>query len=276
MSPIVLPSCSSRGRHRRRAEDGAAVRREAGDAAVSSHRMGSGKPDLVDAAPAGGARNLVPGRPWPTVRRHYDRLPAVLRSDGLYAAATNERGPPLGIRGLRTGPVAARKRGPKGLQERRSNSPDLRKLVRVWSAGRRLSPIARRRRRLHYGVSGGLAGRSGSDRKLPRFPALRSPRGSEDLECEEGLPGADIKNTGDESRLFFGAKRAALPRACVARSEGPVRLQDKHCQSQILRGSRADARERLRMTGESTVRELFSVTGASLTLCRTPARWRRA
>jgi len=48
-------------------------------------------------------------------------------------------------------------------------------------------------------------------RKLPRLPALRSPRsGACELQFSEGLPGADIKNTGDESCLR--AKRAGPPR----------------------------------------------------------------
>jgi hypothetical protein len=60
-----------------------------------------------------------------------------------------------------------------------------------------------------HSVSGGLADRSGSDRKLPRFPALRSPRGSRNLKFGEGLPGADTKNTGDESCLWREAGKPA-------------------------------------------------------------------
>src|SRR6185437_11057610 len=78
-----------------------------------------GNPNLLMRRPRAGLVTPAPGRPWPAVRRHYDRLPAVLRNDGLHAAATKERWPPLRIGGLNTGPVAARKYGPKGLQERR-------------------------------------------------------------------------------------------------------------------------------------------------------------
>ena len=78
-----------------RCEGGAAVGREAGDAAFRAHRVEAGKPASVDAAPAGGGyAPCALGRPWPAVRRHYDRLPAVLRNDGLHAAVTKERRPP--------------------------------------------------------------------------------------------------------------------------------------------------------------------------------------
>src|SRR6185437_14769481 len=103
--PIMRPVLLFKGRHRRRAEDGAAVRRGAGDAAsVSSDE--TGKPGSSMRRPRAGLVTPAPGRPWPAVRRHYDRLPAVLRNDGLHAAATKERWPPLRIGGLNTGPVA--------------------------------------------------------------------------------------------------------------------------------------------------------------------------
>src|SRR6185312_8559433 len=53
------------GRHRRRAEDGAAVRDGAGDAALSAHRVderGQPRPS-VDAAPAVRPRKPTPGGP---------------------------------------------------------------------------------------------------------------------------------------------------------------------------------------------------------------------
>ena len=196
-----------------RCEGGAAVEREAGDAASRVHR--------VDAAPAVRPRKPSPGRPWPAVRRHYDRLPAVLRNDGLHAAATKERWPPLRIGGLNTGPVAARKYGPKGLQERRK-------------VERREAPFSDRKE--EGDAFARCLGRPRRPlrelRTLPRFPALRSPRGSAELDCDEGSPGADINNTGDESCLFlarsgqarralFGAKRASPPRA-VRRESGAV------------------------------------------------------
>ena len=67
-----------------------------------------------------------------------------------------------------------------------------------WSAGRRLPPIARRKETPSQGVSGGFASRSGSDRKLPRLPALRSPRkGSEELDFGLRRTRRRSKNTGD-------------------------------------------------------------------------------
>src|SRR6185437_16951912 len=134
--------------------------------AFRAHRVEAGKPASVDAAPAGGGyAPCALGRPWPTVRRHDDRLPAAPRSDGLHAAATKERWPLLRIGGLNTGPVAARKRGPKGFQD-----------AAMWSAGRRLSPIARRKETPSHGVSGGFRRPLRSAiASAPRFPALRSP-----------------------------------------------------------------------------------------------------
>ena len=71
----------------------------------------------------------------------------------------------------------------------------------MWSAGRRLSPIARRKETPSHGVSGGLAGRSGSFARS-RVSRRSAPLvGERDEEGDEGLPGADTKNTGDDARL---------------------------------------------------------------------------
>src|SRR6185437_8914550 len=146
----------------------------------SCRLIGSDRKVRLMRRPRAGLVTPAPGRPWPAVRRHYDRLPAVLRNDGLHAAATKERWPPLRIGGLNTGLVAARKYGPKGLQERRK-----------WSAGRRLVPIARDEETPRKRLIGRLRQPLREPRKLPRFPALRSPWGAEVWNSQEGLPGAD-------------------------------------------------------------------------------------
>ena len=140
--------------------------------------------------PRAGLVTPAPGRPWPAVRRHYDRLPAVLRNDGLHAAATKERWPPLRIGGLNTGPVAARKYGPKGLQERRINSPDCASLSGCGAPGGASSRSQGMRRRLTASRVASPAAQGAS--QAPAFPGaplpLREPRfGLRD----EGLPGAD-------------------------------------------------------------------------------------
>ena len=72
-----------------------------------------------DAAPAGGIRNPVPGRPWPAVRRHYDRLPSMAGRGGDEG---RRKLPGSGIRlGSRRSPEA-RRQGQKS---------------RVWRAERR-------------------------------------------------------------------------------------------------------------------------------------------
>ena len=60
----------------------------------------------------------------------------------------------------------------------------------MWSAGRRLVPIARDEETPHS-VSGGLAGRSGS-LASSRVSRRSAPLGGAEIcNCEEGLPGAD-------------------------------------------------------------------------------------
>jgi hypothetical protein len=97
-----------------------------------------------------------------------------------------------------------------------------------WSAGRRLPPIARRKETPSQGVSGGFASRSGSDRKLPRLPALRSPRWEPGFAIRRGPARGRPKNAGDESRL----RRPEVP----ARTRGPRRTSDSGTLRGPLRG----------------------------------------
>src|SRR6185312_6467167 len=161
--PIMRPVLLFKGRHRRRAEDGAAVRRKAGDAVLSSHRVGPKGP--ADAAPAGGARNPSPrealaSRPpalRPAARSSTERWAARGGDEGAVATAPD--------RGLEHGPRRFPEARPKGFSRRR-----------MWSAGRRLSPIARRKETPSHGVSGGFRRPLRSAiASAPRFPALRSP-----------------------------------------------------------------------------------------------------
>jgi hypothetical protein len=200
--PKLLPSCSPG------APSWGAVRVEQrwdGRPEMRSHvSSGRTRNGPVDAAPAGGGyAPCALGRPWPAVRRHYDRLPAVLRNDGLHAAATKERRPLLRIGGLNTGPVAARKRGPRGFQDAAQIA---RTAQACPGAERREAPFSDRKEK-----GDAFARCLGRPRRplrelrtLPRFPALRSPRGSRDLQLRRGPARGRPKNTGDES--------------CVARS----------------------------------------------------------
>ena len=90
------------------------------------------------------------------------------------------------------------------------------------------------RRRL-ASVSGGFADRPGSlasSRVCRRSAPLD---GGRELQFREGLPGADSKNTGDESRL--GAKRASPPRACCLKIES-VKKARPHIPALACRGKR--------------------------------------
>ena len=202
-----------------RCEGGAAVGREAGDSVFRAHRVGP--KGSADAAPAGGGyAPCALGRPWPTVRRHYDRLPAVLRNDGLHAAATKERWPPLRIGGLNTGPVATRKYGPKGLQERRINSPDCASLSGCGAPGGASSRSQGMRRRLTASRAASPAAQGAS--QAPAFPGAPLPLGSGGLEFARGPPRGRPKSTGDESCVWPGTaahkngRAAARPLAQLA------------------------------------------------------------
>jgi hypothetical protein len=131
------------------------------------------------------ARETLASRPpalRPAARSSKERWAARGGDEGAAATAPD--------RGLEHGPRRFPEARPKGFSKRR-----------MWSAGRRLSPIARRKETPSHGVSGGLAGRSGSDRKLPRLPALRSPHGERDEVAELRLTRGRSKNTGDGARL---------------------------------------------------------------------------
>ena len=149
-----------------RCEGGAAVGREAGDAAFRAHRVEAGKPASVDAAPAGGrvrtlrTREALASRPpalRPAARSSTERWAARGGDEGAAATAPD--------RGLEHGPRRFPEARPKGFSRRR-----------MWSAGRRLVPIARDGETPSHGVSGGFRRPLRSAiASAPRFPALRSP-----------------------------------------------------------------------------------------------------
>src|SRR6185437_15051428 len=195
---IIVLSCSSRG------VTGDVPRTEQrwdGRPEMRSCRLiGSDRKVRLMRRPRAGLVTPAPGRPWPAVRRHYDRLPAVLRNDGLHAAATKERWPPLRIGGLNTGPVAARKYGPKGLQERRINSPDCASLSGCGAPGGASSRSQGMRRRLTASRAASPAARGAS--QAPAFPGAPLPLGSGGLQFARGPPRGRPKSTGDESCVW--------------------------------------------------------------------------
>ena len=71
----------------------------------------------------------------------------------------------------------------------------------MWSAGRRLPPIARRKETPSHGVSGGLSpSRSGVRSQGPRvIPALRSPHFFRGSNLQRRRPGAELKFRGGRS-----------------------------------------------------------------------------
>src|ERR1035437_10309249 len=125
-----------------------------------------------DAAPAGGARNPVPGRPRAAVRPYYEGPPS------LAGRGADEGGRKPAGSGAQQGPVRARKLRPRG-QKSPTNKPGLRKLVRVE---RREAPAPSEKRVRHEGYrqlltalhpldfSGGLgrAPRNGAGRRRTR------------------------------------------------------------------------------------------------------------
>ena len=164
--PMILSSCSSRGVVMGRREDGAAVRKGA-EMCPRPHRVDDRwkSPPSTDAAPrASGKRTLKhPG-------------------DG---------GAPLaGIRTCRQ--ELADRRGWSTFSKARPVS----RRTPLWSAGRRLVPRGARgrlRKASHRMVSPAI--HRGS-RTPPRLPALRSPRGSEELELGRRRTRRRSKNTG--------------------------------------------------------------------------------
>ena len=113
-----------------------------------------------DAAPAGGARNPVPGRPRVAVRPHYGGLPSMARR------GADEGGRKPAGSGALKGPVGARKLRPRGQKSRQ------------WRAERRRASETVRAHK------DGCAGR----RATPSA-SCRGPKG------DDGVPGA-AKNTG--------------------------------------------------------------------------------
>ena len=113
-----------KGRRRRRAEDGAAVRDEGGDApSVSSDE--TGKPGSLMRRPRFG---LV-SRPREALASRPPALGPAAPCQGLHVAATKERWPPLRIEVPLEGSVAVRKRGSRGqktpqVERREAPRPD--------------------------------------------------------------------------------------------------------------------------------------------------------
>ena len=167
---IIVLSCSSRGVVMGRREDGAAVRNGA-EMCPRPHRVDDrGKsPPSTDAAPrASGKRTLKhPG-------------------DG---------GAPLaGIRTCRQ--ELADRRGWSTFSKARPVS----RRTPLWSAGRRLVPRGARgrlRKASHRAASPAAHRRA---RTPPRLPALRSPRGSEELELAMRRTRRRSNNAGDAAR----------------------------------------------------------------------------
>src|SRR6185312_10216813 len=141
----------------------------------------SGETCLVDAAPAGGARNRAPGRPQPAVRRHYDRLPTsrAARVDDEGAVAT---APDKGRHGLSpTGSAAPRGQKPPQVERREAPSSDRKEEGDASQASRAASPAAQ-------GVS-----------QTPASAGAPLPSGSEELHFGLRRTRRRSKNTGDKS-----------------------------------------------------------------------------
>jgi len=188
-----MPILLFEGRHRRRAEDGAAVRagRRFGPELAGSDR----ETDQADAAPAGGARNLAPGRSRPAARRHHDRLPR----KGLHAAETKEA---AGAASGSGGADKARPSAPSGsaVQGDFQNAAQIARTAQACpGAERREAPFSDRKEE-----GDAFARCLGRPRRpfrsaiasAPRFPALRSPRGSRELEFGLRRTRRRPKNTG--------------------------------------------------------------------------------
>ena len=162
-----------------RCEGGAAVGREAGDAV--SRVIGSGRKRSGRCGARGRrvrtlrTREALASRP-PALR------PAARSSTERWAARGGDEG------AAATAPDRGLEHGPRRFPEARSKGFSRR---RMWSAGRRLSPIARRKETPSHGVSGGLAGRSGSFARSRVCRRSAPLGGAEICNCEEGLPGAD-------------------------------------------------------------------------------------
>jgi len=172
----------------------------------------------------------------------YSACPARLRASSRGVSMMEQDAAPAGVRlrtsraraapGLRPGAIRPPARSWLTMRARcgsfgsAARTPTRR---RQWSAGRRAFAEKRERR-----ASKSASGRPSPGRprdaiaSIPRFPALRSPRGGE--EGRYGLPGA-AKNTGDGACLNanIGAKRAGRPARCAGfhapRNDGAAALR---------------------------------------------------
>jgi hypothetical protein len=168
-----------------RREDGAAVR--------ESRRYGH---ELTGSMTGGNPRRRLMRRRGPEANvASGTRAMAGLRSRAIGPGARSWL---TGVAGPRS-----RKRGPR-IAERRK-----------WSAGRRVPPIATRNGTLARRPTGRVSQTAHrGPRKPQRLPALRSPRWETGIAIRnEGLPGADTKNTGDDARLLVIPGRAPKARS---------------------------------------------------------------
>src|SRR6185312_15341002 len=150
----------------------------------------SGETCLVDAAPAGGARNRAPGRPQPAVRRHYDRLPTsrAARVDDEGAVAT---APDKGRHGLSpTGSAAPRGQKPPQVERREAPSSDRKEEGDASQASRAASPAAQEVSQTS--ASAGAPLPSGEcDEDFRGGPARGQPKNTGDESCLRRRPRAD-------------------------------------------------------------------------------------
>jgi hypothetical protein len=226
---IIILSCSSRGVVMGRREDGAAVRKGRRYAPSSPGRPSGETPPSADAAlRAGGKRSLWHsgdgGAPLPGNRTRRQEL-ADRRGWSTFSKAR---------------PVSRR--------------------TPLWSAGRRLSPHKGDRGRLrkasHRMVSPAI--HRGS-RTPPRLPALRSPRGSRDLQFGLRRTRRRSKNAGDAARpiVIPGRERTRNDsglfdnRRGNARQSSPVILRCSARNAPSLEGSESQTWARLRATDPS-------------------------
>jgi hypothetical protein len=139
-------------------------------------------------APAGGARNPALGRPWVPVRPHYEGLPS-MAGRGWDEGGRKPAGCGRLLRPFSPSPEE-RARGQKS---------------RRWSAGRRLSPIARREETPSQGVSGGRADRPGSRSQGFRVSRRSAPLGFGERFCGTAAYPAPVKEYGRRRLRAFHA-----------------------------------------------------------------------
>jgi len=168
-----------------RREDGAAVREKAGDAALSSHRVGPETVRLMR-RPRAGLVTLLPGGPA--------QPPAGMKTgcpSGLHAAETKEAA------------GAAPDQEPKGAPSLPGSAAQGTEIAAQWSAGRRVPPIAR--------GNGTLARR-------PTGWLRRSPIGSfaRSRVCRRSAPlfGSAMRN-GNDGSPGAGQRTRAMTHVCA-------------------------------------------------------------